>query len=133
MTGLQGQRLPQIAKKLHLLNCLSIIRASNLELQPPDGAMLTALGSYIQHLLKLVKLGELIIPRMQPGLLGMTSAQSLKMEKILASIAYGLQTLIACQAPPASHSIVVIISPRYKLAIAPASNRSKELNPQTHM
>ena len=44
------------------MNRLSIIRASGLELEAPDGAMLTAQGLNIEHLLNAVILGEVSVP-----------------------------------------------------------------------
>lgn len=38
---------------------MSIIRTSGLELEAPDGSMLTALGPDIQHLLNNVKVGRM--------------------------------------------------------------------------
>ena len=58
------------------MNRLSIIRASGLELEAPDGTMLTALGPDVEHLLNTIKLGEvsvpsrIYIPLMEIGLLG---------------------------------------------------------------
>ena len=75
-TELQDKGFLKFIKDFHLMNRLSIIRASGLELEAPDGAMLTALGPDIEHLLNTVKLGEVsvpsrvYIPLMEIGLLG---------------------------------------------------------------
>ena len=56
-TGLQDNAFPRLVKDFHLKERLSVITASGLELEAPDGSMLTALGPDIEHLLNTVKLG----------------------------------------------------------------------------
>ena len=75
-TELQDKGFLKLIKYYHLMNRLSIIRASGLELEAPDGTMLTALGPDVEHLLNTIKLGEvsvpsrIYIPLMEIGLLG---------------------------------------------------------------
>ena len=58
------------------MNRLSIIRTSGLELEAPDGTMLTTLGPDEEHLLNTIKLGRVLVPSriyiplMEIGLLG---------------------------------------------------------------
>ena len=61
-TELQDKNFLKFLKDYHLINCLSIIRASGLELETPDGAMLTALGPNIKYLLNTIKLSEVSVP-----------------------------------------------------------------------
>ena len=75
-TELQDKGFLKLTKNYHLMNSLSIIRASGLELEARDGTMLTALGPDAEHLLNTVKLGEVLVPSriyiplMEIGLLG---------------------------------------------------------------
>ena len=61
-TELQDKGFLNFIKGFHLMNRLSIIRASGLELETRDGAMLTALGPDMEHLLNTVKLGKVSAP-----------------------------------------------------------------------
>ena len=64
------------------MNRLSIIRASGLELQAPNGTMLTPLGPDVEHLLNTIKLGEVLVPSriyiplVEIGLLGIDQCTS---------------------------------------------------------
>ena len=75
-TELQDKGFLKLIKYYHLMNRLSIIRASGLELEAPDGTMLTALGPDVEHMLNTIKLGEILVPSriyiplMEIGLLG---------------------------------------------------------------
>ena len=77
-TELQDKCFLKFNNDFYLMNRLSIIRASGLELEleAPDGAILTALGPDIEHLLNTVILGEVSVPSrvymplMEIGLLG---------------------------------------------------------------
>ena len=78
-TELQDKGFLKLIKYYHLMNRLSINRASGLELEAPDGTTLTALGPDVEHLLNTIKLGEVLVPSkiyiplleiMEIGLLG---------------------------------------------------------------
>ena len=77
---------------------MSIIRASDLELEASDCVVRLALRPNIDHLLNIIELGEVpilsgvIVSLLGTGLSGMTTAQSEDTEKILTSISYRLQT-----------------------------------------
>ena len=58
---LQNKGFLSFIKGHHLMNHLSIIRASSLELEAPYGAMLTTLGPDINNLLNTVKIGEVSV------------------------------------------------------------------------
>ena len=47
---------------LMVMNCSSIIRGYGLEIEAPEGAMLTALGPNRRHLLNIVKLAKALVP-----------------------------------------------------------------------
>ena len=57
-TEFQDKGFLKFIKDYHLMNRLSIIGASGLELEAPDGARLLALGLDIEHLLNTVNLGK---------------------------------------------------------------------------
>lgn len=58
---LQDKAFLKFIKGHHLMNHLNIIRASSLELEAMDGAMLTALDPDMNNLLNTVKLGEVSV------------------------------------------------------------------------
>ena len=61
-TELQDKRFLKFVKSYHIMNRLSLLRSSGLQLRSPDGTNLTALGPDIDRLLNTVKLGEISVP-----------------------------------------------------------------------
>ena len=86
-TELQDKRFLRFIKSYHIMNRLSLIRSSGLQLRSPDGTSLTALGPDIDRLLNTVKLGEIsvpsrvYIPLMEIGLLGLDQCTTLEGKK----------------------------------------------------
>ena len=114
-TELQDKGFLKLIKYYHLMNRLSIIRASGLELEAPDGTMLTALGPDEEHLLNTIKLGEVSVPSkiylplMEIGLLGIDQCTIYRRGEDA-----GECFIIASKL---SHHSQTRIRPRHKLAI----------------
>ena len=124
----------KLIKYYHLMNHLSIIRASSLELEAPDGTMLTALGPDVEHLLNTIKLGEvsvpsrIYIPLMEIGLLGMDQCTAFRRGEDAG------EYFIASELRRHSQSR---IRPRHKLAINRLTlllnGQESEIEPISHM
>ena len=111
-TELQDKRFLKFVKSYHIMNRLSLIRSSGLQLRSLDGTSLTALGPDIDRLLNTVKLGEIsvpsrvYIPLMEIGLLGLDQCTTLEGKKECFIAASQLQ-----------YDTIERIRPRHKLEI----------------